>query len=177
MQVNLTGGPCGGITVTVPDDVVEFAINIDSVPVYSSTGQFIGLDKNYAGQKYQSTEIDTFVNKRLSLWEDIKFKRDHLQASGVKVGNYWFHSDTSSRIQQLGLVMMGSNIPPGLMWKTMSGELVVMTQTLAMQIFMAQAAQDMTLFAVAENKRREMMLVQDPTSYDYESGWPETFTG
>jgi hypothetical protein len=107
------------------------------------------------------------------MWDLIKAERDRrTKTGGFKVGNDWFHSDDSSRIQQIGLVMMGANIPQNLYWKTMSGSFVVMTQTLANQIFMAAAASDQSIFSVAEQKRAEMMASQEPGNYIYLSGWP-----
>jgi hypothetical protein len=110
-------------------------------------------------------------------WLAIKEKRDFLKGNGTKVGNYWFHADDASRIQQLGLVMFGANLPAGIMWKTMSGAFVPMTQQLAMQIFIAQATHDTMLFTIAEQKRQAMMVSADPAQYDQDSGWPETYQG
>ena len=94
---------------------------------------------------------------------------------GYKVGSSWFHSDDTSRIQQLGLVMMGAGMPAGIMWKTMSGSFVLMTPTLAGQIFQSAAASDMTLFAVAESKKVAMMALTNPLSYDPLAGWPKIY--
>jgi hypothetical protein len=110
-------------------------------------------------------------------WLAIKDKRDLLKVSGTKVGNYWFHADDASRIQQLGLVMFGANLPKGIMWKTMTGEFVLMTPELAMQIFIAQATHDTILFTIAEQKRQAMLASADPAQYDQNSGWPETYQG
>ena len=94
---------------------------------------------------------------------------------GYKVGSSWFHSDDTSRIQQLGLVMMGAGMPAGIMWKTMSGSFVLMTPTLAGQIFQSAAASDLTLFAVAESKKVAMMALTNPLSYDPLAGWPKIY--
>lgn len=177
MLINLTGGPVGGSSIEVPDEISEFAIDIADRPIYNNAGQFLGQDPSYSGALYSSTADDMFASKRAAIWESIKAKRDQLQASGVKVGSYWFHSDLSSRIQQIGLVMMGAGIPAGLKWKTMTGEQVTMTQLLANQIFGATAQRDMVIFGIAEAKRKELNSMQDPTNYNIEVGWPETFTG
>ena len=104
-------------------------------------------------------------------WAAIKAIRDRkTQSGGYKVGEDWFHSDTFSRTQQMGLVMLGANIPRGMSWKTMDGVFVPMTQTLAQQIFMAAATQDGAMFAHAE------ALKADPAA-DINAGWPETFQG
>lgn len=72
---------------------------------------------------------------------------------------------------------MGANIPAGLMWKTMSGEFVQMTQTLAGQIFAAAAAQDAALFAYCEQVQGHLASAEQPEAIDIESGWPETYGG
>lgn len=107
--------------------------------------------------------------------EAIKSERDRRKAGGVKVGTKWFHSDDASRIQQIGLVMMGANLPAGLQWKTMDGSFITMTQTLAGQIFQASAANDMAIFAAAEAHKAAMEASADPASYDFSQGWPKAF--
>ena len=106
------------------------------------------------------------------MWRQIQAERDRRKAGGVKVNGNWFHSDDPSRIQQLGLMMMGASMPPGIMWKTMSGTFVQMTPTLAQQIFQAVAAADQSIFAVAEQHKAAMMASSDPAIYSFSSGWP-----
>lgn len=102
-------------------------------------------------------------------WSAIKDLRDDkTQNGGYQVNNHWFHSDTFSRTQQMGLVMMGANMPNNLSWKTLSGTFVAMTPVLAQQIFAAAANQDSALFKHAE------ILKANPYM-DINSGWPETF--
>lgn len=111
-------------------------------------------------------------------WEAIKAERDRrTDYGGYKVGTKWFHSDQKSRSQQLGLVLLGGNIPAGLQWKTMDGSFVTMTQTLAQQILAAGAASDQAVFAAAEAHRAAMEASADPASYDFSVGWPATFAG
>lgn len=109
------------------------------------------------------------------MWGKIKGERDRRKAGGVKIGDKWFHSDDGSRIQQMGLVMMGASLPAGLQWKTMDGSLITMTPALAQQIFTGQAASDQAIFAVAEHHRAAMEASADPASYDYSTGWPKIF--
>lgn len=107
------------------------------------------------------------------MWENIKGERDRrTKSGGYKVGSDWYHSDDSSRIQQIALVMMGANLPPNLYWKTMAGSFVLMTQTLANQIFSAAAISDQTIFSIAEQKRQEVEASATPENYDYLTGWP-----
>lgn len=112
----------------------------------------------------------------------IMARRDLLTSSGgykVNVAGVdkWFHSDLISRSQQLGLVLLGANIPANLQWKTMDKTFVTMTQTLASQIFSAAAASDTAIFAAAESIKAGMLNSTDPANYDITTGWPVTFLG
>jgi len=112
-----------------------------------------------------------------SHWEAIKAERDRrAQQGGYQVAGKWFHSDTFSRTQQMGLVMMGADIPAGLQWKIMDGSFVTMTQALAGQVFAAAAASDATLFARAEQIKAAMEA--DPVNFVLASqAWPAVFEG
>lgn len=109
-------------------------------------------------------------------WKLIKSERDRrIQQGGYKVGAKWYHSDTFSRTQQMGLVMLGANIPANTQWKTMDGSFVAMTQSLAGQIFAVAAQNDMAIFAAAEVHKSAMEASSDPASYDFSTGWPKAF--
>ena len=118
---------------------------------------------------------------RAAHWDSIKAERDRRTLAGGYVvsveGNpKWFHSDLLSRSQQIGLVLLGASIPPGLAWKTMDGSFVSMTQALAGAIFAAAAQQDQATFAAAEAARTVMDA--DPQSFDLASVvWPATYGG
>jgi len=107
-------------------------------------------------------------------WEAIKASRDERKNGGALVGTKWFHTDADSRIQQLGLVLMGAGVPT-VQWKTMDGTFAAMTPALAGQIFQAVAALDMALFANAEAHRAAMEASATPATYDFSTGWPEHF--
>lgn len=109
------------------------------------------------------------------MWAAIKAERDRRKAGGVKVGDFWYHSDDTSRIQHIALVMLGTNIPPGLQWKTMDGTFVTMTQSLAGQIFGAIVMSDQNIFAIAEQKKAAMEALTNPETYDVKPGWPLIF--
>lgn len=118
----------------------------------------------------------TLPELKASKWEAIKAERDRrIQHGGYKVGEKWFHSDTFSRTQQMGLVMLGANIPANLQWKTMDGTFVAMTQALAGQVFAAAAASDISIFGAAETHRAAMEASADPAAFDFAGGWPLGF--
>ena len=115
-----------------------------------------------------------YVAKR----EAIKAERDRRKSLGIKVGADWFHSDDGSRIQQLGLVLMGAGVPVGLQWKTLTHAgtvFVAMTPALATSVFQATAASDQAIFAAAEVHQTVLLAAADPTTYNVTTGWPASF--
>lgn len=92
--------------------------------------------------------------------------------NGVKK---WFHSDVISRTQQLGLYLMGNNIPVNLQWKTMDGTFVPMTQTLAQQIFTAATLQDIAIFNHSQKLQQDIRTSTNPYAVDITAGWPESY--
>lgn len=121
---------------------------------------------------------DNRIAAAAARWQEIKGIRDRkTQNGGYKVGTDWFHSDTFSRTQQIGLTMYGASMPANLTWKTMAGTFVPMTPTLAQQIFVSAGQQDAALFAYAESLRAQVEAAQNPATVDIEAGWPETFNG
>lgn len=142
----------------------------------------ISADQAFVEQHYPGRWVEVPAEPQVppvaSLQAQVRAIRDRkIQQGGYKVGTDWFHSDTLSRTQQLGLVMMGAGIPPGLMWKTMSGAFVEMAQSLAGQIFSAAAAQDTLIFAHSESLQQQIAAAEDPMSVDINAGWPETYGG
>ena len=115
---------------------------------------------------------------RTQQWERIKTERDRRKSLGVKFDAHWYHSDADSRIQQLSLFVMGSNVPP-VQWKTLTASgapvFVTMTQSIAAGIFQGTAASDAAVFAAAESHRVSMEASSTPETYDFSGGWPVAF--
>jgi len=106
-------------------------------------------------------------------WELIKAERDRrTHQGGYNFSGKWYHSDTFSRSQQLGLVIMGASIPQGLMWKTMDGSFVEMNQSIANGIFQSAALSDSAIFAFAESLNNQILNATDPESISIYTGWP-----
>ena len=128
--------------------------------------------------EFEASRTESLDSRKAKVWEKIKaFRDERVENGSFKVGAHWYHSNVLSRTQYISLVMMGANIPAGTTWKTMDNGYVSMTQTLAGQIFAAGAAQDAALFAKAAEHRAAMEASSDPESYDWSTGWPETYTG
>jgi hypothetical protein len=131
----------------------------------------------------------TLEDLKMQLWERIKAKRDAIKAGGVKVGTKWYHTDTESRIQHLGLLEKAKAaraaggtdttrlqaLGQDIRWKTMDGSFIYLTAKLAEDIFAAVTDLDAATFAAAETHRAAMEAAPDPASYDFSTGWPATF--
>jgi len=118
------------------------------------------------------------IEQRAEMWKQIQAERDRRKAGGVQIGANWFHSDDTSRIQFIGLLMYGANMPNNIMWKTMSGSFIQMTPTLAQQIFGSIASKDTAIFTVAETHRAQMNASSTPCTYNFLTGtpaWPTIF--
>ena len=135
-----------------------------------------GIGWSYDGNTFTAPAPD-LTALRAAHWDAIKAERDkRIQSGGYQAAGKWFHSDTFSRTQQMGLVMMGASIPAGLQWKTMDGSFVTMTQTLAGQVFAAAAASDADIFSRAEQIKAAMEA--DPAAFDLAAhAWPPVFGG
>jgi len=128
--------------------------------------------------EFEASRTESSDSIKARKWEEIKKYRDNLvENGGFKVGAHWYHSNLLSRTQYISLVMMGANIPAGTVWKTLDNGYIPMNQALAGQIFAAGAAKDAALFAKAAEHKTALDASSDPASYDYTTGWPETYTG
>lgn len=118
------------------------------------------------------------ANKKIAddTWNYIQAIRDDKMTNGgCKVGAHWFHSDTHSKLQQLALLIAGENIPPNLLWKTMSGDKILMTADLIKQIYYSQMVQEQSIYGYAEYLKSLVDDSEFPESIDINTGWPEVF--
>lgn len=159
----------------IPNDAVEIS---DAERAALLQGQEAGKRIVADANGFPVLATPALPELQTAKWADIKAERDRrIQSGGYMVGAKWFHSDTFSRTQQMGLVMLGANIPADTPWKTMDGSFEVMTPALAAQIFATAAASDIAIFAAAEAHKAAMEASQDPSSYDFSAGWPATYSG
>lgn len=159
--------------ITVPDNVQNGWLfdGTDFAPPPGPTQE--ELDAEAA--RLAAEQVKQASQTRANLWTLIKSYRDNLiQNGGYLASGKWFHSDTLSRTQQMGLVMMGASVP-AVQWKTMDGTFITMTQTLAGQIFAAAAMQDQAIFSYAEVLHATVLAAEDPNSVDITVGWPSTY--
>ena len=113
---------------------------------------------------------------RASRIAQIKAERDRRKFNGVFVSGKWIHTDTYSRTQWMGMVMMGASVP-AIPWTTMDNTSITTSQALAGAVFQATATLDATLFAYTKSLIAAVDASSDPASVDITTGWPATFEG
>lgn len=123
------------------------------------------------------------------VWERIKARRDQAKAGGVKVGTKWYHTDTESRIQHLGLLKKAEAaratgggdstrlqaLGQDIRWKTMDGTFIFLTVKHAEDVFSAVTDLDAASFAAAETHKAAMNAAENPFEYDFSAGWPASY--
>ena len=171
----------------IPDDAVEITADEHAALLAGQThGKRIVADANGFPML-----ADQPAPTAAEIWNRIKAKRDAIKAGGVKVGTKWYHTDSDSRIQYLGLLekaraaraaggtdatrlqALGQDIK----WKTMDGSFIYLTVKHAEDIFAAVTDLDAAAFVAAETHRIAMEASADPAAYDFSVGWPATFAG
>jgi hypothetical protein len=149
-----------------------FAIKNDLSGWRSISSENEILDGEYFSKLMPGKSINSIIDEKC---KDIKSKREKVKYGGVNISGNWFHSDIESRIQFVSLKLMGTNIPADLQWKTMSGDFVLMNKLLANSIFEALINLDINTFANSKEHESLCKLSDDPESYDFSSGWSQTY--
>jgi hypothetical protein len=141
----------------------------------------------------EADELRKPVITAFDMWERIKAERTLRKTGGVVVNiggvDRWFHTDSDSRVQQLGLkdtardlladggIMTDSLIINGKLvnWKTMDGSFVLITAKVAFDIVAAVCTLDAVQHLAAEVHKIAMEASSDPASYDYSTGWQSIY--
>lgn len=174
---------------TIPPDAVEITTDEHTALLDAqSAGKVIQADKG--GRPIAADPPKPTADQ---VWERIKAERDRRKFGGfkVKVGssNKWFHSDSDSRIQHLGLkdkardlIAGGSQMTDKLTilgqtvkWKTMDGSFVDVSAQVAFDIVSAAGDLDAQLFVAAETHKAAMEASADPSAYDFSGSWPKIY--
>ena len=125
--------------------------------------------------------LPTVDELKARAWEKIKAERSSRKAGGVKVGEYWFHTDDASRIQygildgKATRAALPGNAVLHPEWKTMSGVKTPMTVALLRQVLDAGIASEAVIFDAAETHKAAMEASADPAAYDFSTGWPAIY--
>lgn len=169
----------------IPDDAVEITADEHAALLAGQThGKRIVADANGFPML-----ADQPAPTAAEIWNRIKAKRDAIKAGGVKVGTKWYHSDTDSRIQFIGLKDQARDILAAgqpdstrlqklgqdVKWKTVDGTFIFLTVKHAFDIGSAIGDLDAMAFAAAETHRAAMEASADPAAYDFSAGWPQVY--
>ena len=130
---------------------------------------------NWKVTKLPDSAIATnLASDQTVMWDRIQVERDRREAGGVKVGEYWFHTDTPSMLKYLAMMAAGAALPSNINWKTMGGVKVPMTPELIMQVYMTCMAVNNQIFEAGEAHKAAMLAAEDPLKYNYETpgSWP-----
>lgn len=109
-----------------------------------------------------------------SVWSSIKDKRSEQVTSGVQVKsvNKRFHTDETSAIQYSNVAgMIALNNYEPIQWKVMDNTWVLLTVELFIELQKAMNANTQATYAIAEQHKEAMMLLDDPSNYDFSTGW------
>lgn len=161
---------------SLPDDVVEVD---DEIFVEFSTSEAPSGKVRVAGEDNIPCWADIIIkieDVKAEVITKIKALRDFITADYIIIQGNHFHSDTSSRIQQMSLTKMGlaGQIPAGLMWQTKNLGLLELTNEIAAQFESVTMDHDMRLFANAQRHIAAVEALEDIQSvqaYDYSTGW------
>lgn len=180
-----------GVHASMPDDCIDLPdVVYQQVIANPPPGAIRGHDASGLPVLLERSEEQRLSEAQGMAWARIRAERERrVQDGGFKVGDHWFHGDTFSRSQHLGLkdqardvlARGGADDDPLLadgepvLWKTMGGDFVLVTVRLAFAIVQAATDSDARIFKAAEWHRAQMMASADPAGYDHAGGWPAAF--
>lgn len=114
----------------------------------------------------------------------IRGERDARYLAGVSIDvsgkTYWFETTTETQLQLWRLnfvaevmsVMGGASVDT---WKTMSGEKLSLTPEILKELIIAEADRTRIIFNNSEKHLAALQVAEDPTTYDYRTGWPQSY--
>jgi hypothetical protein len=135
----------------------------------------------------EQLDIIDWANRQHLKWLEIRNERDRRYYQGVYLdgvdGNfYWFWTDldTRSKYGMYDITIRSANLGPNVVldnWKTMTGAFTPMTVQQLYRVIGAAVMNEKAIFNTAEAKNAEMMLLDDPDTYDnVYAGWPTCYS-
>lgn len=114
------------------------------------------------------------------IWQRVKAERDRRRFDGgVQVGQHWYLSNSVATGEYSVLLQISAGLPDTTVlrqnWRTMDGGLVDMTPALARQIINAGFARVAEIDDAALVHKAAIEASNEPASYDYSTGWPQTY--
>lgn len=130
--------------------------------------------------KWMADDPQSIVEIQAQVWEGIKSMRLEQVTSGVLVKsvNKKFHTDETSAIQYSNVAgMIALNNYEPIEWKVMDNSWVLLTKELFIELQKAMNANTQATYAIAEQHKEAMMLLDDPSNYDFSTGWTNGVIG
>lgn len=176
-DITNNGDPFNVVWPAIPT-ALDFLRKIDLTTIVRPSQEF--LDTLTAPYVTPSLE-----ERRSNQCLRIKALRDQRKAGGVQVtvgsSQYWFWTDDPSRNQYalLSGIAFGNALPADYVlesnWKTMSGEYVPFTVATLRAIISAGFVNETTVFNVAKQHQDNVMVLDDPETYNFHEGWPQSY--
>lgn len=159
-------GSTEGVLADIPTDC-DFTLA--PVPDFDQTWRW--LDDKWVADVAEETPLEVLQER---VWTDIKNERLKQITSGVLVKsiNKKFHTDETSAIQYsnvAGMIALDNYEPK--QWKVMDNSWVLLTKELFIELQKAININTQVNYEIAEQHKESMMLLDNPSSYDYSTGW------
>lgn len=160
----------GGYTNAIIEYIDEgYDFTLTPPPDYDHVWRWI--DDKWVADEPEVEPIEVLQD---SAWSSIKDKRLKQVTSGVQVKsvNKRFHTDVTSAIQYsnvAGMIALNNYEPTE--WKVMDNSWILLTKELFIELQKAMNANTQATYAIAEQHKEAMMLLDDPSNYDFSTGW------
>ena len=124
---------------------------------------------------------DALQSDQAIAWKQIEEKRDRLEeTSGILVvdaggKHYWFQSDHRSKTKLMHMLILKADCP-SVEWKSLDGTVVSLSHDLLLAYGKASVTHHNKIYKVANIHRQKMLLSDNPLAYNFNDGWPITYT-
>lgn len=166
---------------------------MDTFPIFSvNIGNMeCRIGDTWDGTSFHFIDPEPLPDKRARIWNDIKMYRTLCLAGGYQYNGHWYYSDIPAKIELLGLqnkaiiqminagnlddyiVIDGTNTQI----KTIDNGYMELTFNDALNIALAGEVQTKRTYERAAIHKALLDASSDPDSYNWHTGWPETYTG
>ncbi|TCJ98839.1 uncharacterized protein DUF4376 [Volucribacter psittacicida] len=124
----------------------------------------------------ETKQAEIKAQQQAEMWERIKEKRYQNGLGGVYVESIgkWFQTGEEEKTKYLGLDRVIDKLGE-IDWKTYDNTVVKMNRTLLDEIFIAMVQAENADHLNAEYHKQQMLLADDPLTYDYSTGWSKCY--
>lgn len=176
INLDLTHPEFGEITYSASnEDVVELSVALFNAAVNGDFGPISDFPINIDADR------TVVINNVIAYRDSLKLKGYpvELEENNIK----WFYSTPESKLNYISLIATAveKSIPNDYSfmdnWRLMDGSTVNMTLETLKKVRDAGIIQEMMIDSSAQTHIANIKISDDPFSYDFSTGWPETYTG